>query len=270
MQAKKTRLLFVDDEPSIRITVPLILEKNGFQVTAVESVKDALQQITANKFDVLLTDLNIGQPGDGFTVVSAMRRTQPEVATVILTGYPAFETALAAIRNQVDEYLVKPAHPEDLVKTLRQKLDSRGKDRYIPTLRLPELIHKHRDQIIDLWLSTVEQDVELSAIKMKRTDRVDHLPMLLDEIVRVAADDSPQLTVEMLGAAEVHGRQRHQQGYSIAMVLRENRLVRRTIFEFTQANLIGVEISYVLPDLTAVEETLGQSLEAALAAFMED
>ena len=44
-------------------------------------------------FDVLLSDLNIGQPGDGFTVVSAMRRVQPKAATFILTGYPDFDTA---------------------------------------------------------------------------------------------------------------------------------------------------------------------------------
>ena len=61
------------------------------------------------QFDVLISDLNIGQPGDGFTVVSAMRRSQPACITLILTGYPGFDTALEAIRSQVDDYLIKPA-----------------------------------------------------------------------------------------------------------------------------------------------------------------
>jgi ActR/RegA family two-component response regulator len=39
-------------------------------------------------FDVLISDLNIGHPADGFVVVSAMRRTQPDTLTFILTGYP--------------------------------------------------------------------------------------------------------------------------------------------------------------------------------------
>jgi len=89
-----TRLLFVDDEENIRTLLPMILRKEGFDVTVVATVPEALDFINRQKFEVLLADLNIGQAGDGFTVVSAMRRTQPEVATFILTGYPDFQSAL--------------------------------------------------------------------------------------------------------------------------------------------------------------------------------
>jgi DNA-binding NtrC family response regulator len=90
----RRRLLFVDDEPVIRETLEAILTTYGFEVSIAASVAEALQKITWEKFDLLLSDLNIGNPGDGLTVVSAMRRTQPEAVTMILTGYPAFETAL--------------------------------------------------------------------------------------------------------------------------------------------------------------------------------
>src|SRR5579864_666667 len=98
----KKRMLFVDDEASIRYTLPAILENEGFHVSVASSVAEALQAIQSDQFDILLADLNIGQPGDGFTVVGAMRRIQPAAATFILTGYPDFESALLAIRNQVD------------------------------------------------------------------------------------------------------------------------------------------------------------------------
>src|SRR6266436_8300374 len=117
-----TKLLFVDDEPTIRLTLPLILEMHEFEVKAAANVGDALALIQSEKFDVLLSDLNIGEPSDGFTVVSAMRRIQPDAITIIITGYPAFETALQAIRNQVDDYVVKPAETEELVKRIRGKL----------------------------------------------------------------------------------------------------------------------------------------------------
>lgn len=89
----KKRFLFVDDEANIRLTLPAILETRGFTVTVASSVAEALSAIQHLPFDILLSDLNIGQPGDGFKVVSAMRRIQPQAATFILTGYPDFESA---------------------------------------------------------------------------------------------------------------------------------------------------------------------------------
>src|ERR1700761_8283921 len=116
------RLLLVDDESVIRITLSAILSKYDFEVSVAATVAEALQKITSEKFDILISDLNIGNPGDGFTVVSAMRRTQPDAVTLILTGYPAFETALEAIRQQVDDYLVKPADIDELVNNIKAKL----------------------------------------------------------------------------------------------------------------------------------------------------
>ena len=99
------RVLFVDDEPSIRETLPAILTLEGFSVIAVATVAEAIAKISHEPFDILLADLNIGQPADGFTVVSAMKRIQPQARTFILTGYPDFSSALEAIKRQVDDYL---------------------------------------------------------------------------------------------------------------------------------------------------------------------
>jgi two-component system, NtrC family, response regulator PilR len=82
------RVLIVDDQESIRSMLQLVLEKEGFTVTTVGTVAEALTLIPQLQFDILISDLNIGHPADGFVVVSAMRRTQPDASTFILTGYP--------------------------------------------------------------------------------------------------------------------------------------------------------------------------------------
>jgi DNA-binding NtrC family response regulator len=126
----RKRLLFVDDEPSIRLTLPAVLEDHGFLVTTAESVPDAIARIDHAQFDVLLSDLNIGQEGDGFQVVSAMKQRHPRCVNIILTGYPAFESAVLAIRHQVDDYLVKPADIDVLVSTIKHRLsEQRGRER---------------------------------------------------------------------------------------------------------------------------------------------
>ena len=99
MEKRKIRILFADDEPSIRMTLPAILQHEGFEVSVAATVAEALAYINRETFDVLLADLNIGERGDGFTLISAMRRSQPQAVTLILTGYPDFETAMQAIRN---------------------------------------------------------------------------------------------------------------------------------------------------------------------------
>src|ERR1039458_7815228 len=119
------RVLCVDDETSIRMMMPVILRAHNFDATAVGTVAEALAEIGAHPFDVLISDLNIGQAGDGFTVVSAMRRTQPHCINFILTGYPAIETALRTISSQVDEILVKPMDPTKMVAAIEQRLRER-------------------------------------------------------------------------------------------------------------------------------------------------
>ena len=122
----KPRLLFVDDEESIRLTLPPVLQEKGFEVQVASNVPEALVEINSSRFDALITDLNIAEQGDGFLVVSAMRHLQPHCVNLILTGYPAVETAVQAIRSQVDDYLTKPSDVDSLVTTINQKLQSRG------------------------------------------------------------------------------------------------------------------------------------------------
>src|SRR6476619_6824148 len=170
--ADAIKILFVDDEPGIRFTLPAILERVGFEVVAAASVPEALSIIGSQQFDVLISDLNIGNPGDGFTVVSAMRRTQPDAVTFILTGYPAFETALEAIRQQVDDYLVKPADVEELVNNITVKLNraKSSPEGNIKPQRLPSLAQGSRDQIIEEWLKRVNLDEEVAAIRLTRSE----------------------------------------------------------------------------------------------------
>lgn len=59
-------ILFVDDEPAIRATLPAILRRRGFQVTVAATVQEAVTAMYLQQFDLLLTDLNIDQEGDGF------------------------------------------------------------------------------------------------------------------------------------------------------------------------------------------------------------
>src|ERR1022692_4832097 len=71
------RVLLVDDDDAVRDMMSESLKFKGFEVVAVGGVTDALKCIATEKFDVLITDLHMPNAGDGFTVISAMRHSQP-------------------------------------------------------------------------------------------------------------------------------------------------------------------------------------------------
>ena len=116
--------MFVDDEPGIRATLPAVLEQKGLSVRVAADVGEALAAIQNQHFDVLVSDLNINEPGDGFKVIAAMRRANPECVAILLTGYPDFETAVEGIRHQIDDYIVKPADLDYLLIVIEKRLCS--------------------------------------------------------------------------------------------------------------------------------------------------
>ena len=265
-----TRILFVDDEAGIRNTLKPILEQHGFEVTAAATVPEALEAMNHATFDVLLSDLNIGQPGDGFTVVSAMRRVQPQAATFILTGYPDFDTALQAIRSQVDDYLLKPTDVPTLIHTIESRLENR---RHVPPdrpiKRVSDLMEESLSEITREWLMLVKAHHELSSIRISDEDRIDHLPVLIEEMAK-RVDKGADLTTEQARAAAVeHGKERARQGYSIPLVVIEMRLLQHVLSAVLQHNLIRMDLSTVIGDMMLVGESLQEQLEFSIRGFQQ-
>ena len=122
MSLTRKRLLFVDDEPGIRNTLPLILKQYGLHVTVVGTVDEALGEINRQSFDLLLCDLNLQQEHDGFEVVRAIRSVNPDAVVIILTAYPDMDSAIEGIHEQIDDYVVKPSSPDKLVALLANSL----------------------------------------------------------------------------------------------------------------------------------------------------
>src|ERR1700682_950065 len=164
------RVLLADDDDAVRNMLQVTLERDGFEVVAVASVSEALSRIAAGKFDVLLSDLHMPQAGDGFTVVSAMRHTHPQAVTLVLSGYPALDEDLSAIRLQADEVLVKPIEIASLREVIRKKLANPVAHRPAPTESVASILEHAIDTTIQDWMALVEQEEEMSSVPMSFKD----------------------------------------------------------------------------------------------------
>jgi YesN/AraC family two-component response regulator len=263
----KTRLLFVDDEETIRQTLPVILGQHGFEVTVAGTVPEALDIITHQKFDILLTDLNIGSPADGFILVTAMRRCQPTAATFILTGYPDFQTALEAIRKQVDDYLIKPADIPTLISTLKEKaLQPRHLDDS-PGKRTSGLIRERSGEIVERWLKELQGDLRLASIKITREKLIDSFPQLVSDLAQLVETGETQISAKSLRNAARHGAERAKQGYTIPLLVTETRILNRVVGVVLQENLLSMNLSTLIPDALRVGEYLQALLEESIRAF---
>jgi ActR/RegA family two-component response regulator len=262
-----SRILFVDDEPGIRLTLPQILRQHGYAVTAVASVAEAIQKLSAEPFEVLVADLNVGEPGDGFTVVSAMRRVQPKCVNIILTGYPAFENALRAIRSQVDDFLVKPAEVHDLVASIEKRLSSPEALRNSRRQRLVDCLREQMEEVVRRALERMQANPRLAKISASDEERMDHIRTVLAEILR-QVEPGPQPEKQTRAGAK-HGRTRKEQGYSLTMLVDERRAIDAAIHDVIKGQLLELDLSTLLDDLGRLNDGLDTQLQRSLEGYMD-
>jgi two-component system alkaline phosphatase synthesis response regulator PhoP len=116
------RVLVVDDEEGIRFFLKEVLQQAGFSVTTAVDGEDALAQIRETSFDLAILDLNLGGRIDGLKVLEAVKWRWPGTAVIILTAYGTMDSALTAIQEGVEGYLLKPVEPADVRQAVRKAL----------------------------------------------------------------------------------------------------------------------------------------------------
>jgi CheY-like chemotaxis protein len=261
------RLLLAEDDNAVRHMLGSALERDGFEVIAVAGVREALGRIAAQDFDVLLSDLHMPQAGDGFTVVSAMRHTHPKAVTLVLSGYPALEEALSAIRLQADEVLVKPIEISALREIIHNKLANLIPHTPLSTESVACILEHNLQATIHYWMELVERDEELTCIPLSFEDRTGHLPNLLTELIyrlRLPATVKAEISLP----ARQHGELRRQQGYTASMVVEESRILQVSIFNTLQNNLERVDFSTVLRDVIVIADEVDSQLKQALHSYV--
>jgi ActR/RegA family two-component response regulator len=265
------RLLFVDDEPSLRVTFSAILRMHGFEVRTAATVAQALIEITTRTFDILISDLNIGEPGDGFTVVSAMRRTQPDCINFILTGFPAFENALAAIQRQVDDFLVKPAKIEELVGLIQEKLRSRHPSHLTVPMRLSRLLRDNVEEIREAVVCKMKSDPALGSIPMSDEERAGQLPVLVAEIANQLDSGTPdQPTPLAIELSREHGAKRLAGGYKISLLVTDTVILEGVVYDLVRQRLLMLDTSNLVMDLKRFNNSLDVQLQQSVQAFWDE
>jgi DNA-binding NtrC family response regulator len=108
------KILLVDDEERFRTNLAKMLAAEGFEVTAVGSGLDALEELDLHAYDVILLDMRMPDM-DGFTTLAAIKVRHPDPEVIILTGHASVDAAAEIIRLGAYEFLLKPCPIEEVV-----------------------------------------------------------------------------------------------------------------------------------------------------------
>jgi DNA-binding NtrC family response regulator len=119
------RILLVDDSALVRAIVGRGLKRAGMQVDEARSAAEALEQLGARSYDVVISDLCM-PAFDDFALLTTIKAQSPATEVIILSGLEDIERAMEALKLGAHAYLAKPpAHPEEVLLTVRRALETK-------------------------------------------------------------------------------------------------------------------------------------------------
>ncbi len=190
------RLLVVDDEPQIRSALTRGLSLLGYHVEEAGSGREALTMLKRAPRDAMVLDMFM--PGmDGVEVMQRARQMYPDLAIIVLTGRPAMESAIAAVKSEVADYLLKPASVHDIADAVAHALQKR-QERLQGRQQLQDLV-QDLNQALNTMRQAAAPSADLLPVVPASHEPVLHVPPLtLDRRQRlVVIEGDPPRSIQL-------------------------------------------------------------------------
>ncbi len=207
---EQPKVLVVDDEESVVMTIKAILQLDGYNVATTMSGAEARAMVRETEYDLVLTDLRL-EDGDGLDVLKAVRESYPETVTIMLTGYASLESAIQALRAGAYDYLVKPSEVEELRSTVARGIERR---------RLGQELRLRVAELAQLNASLQQRIDEATAELKERYEQLKELDRMKSQFLSIASHELKTPITAMSGFLQVALRRvrRVSQGEAAAPV----------------------------------------------------
>jgi DNA-binding NtrC family response regulator len=120
-------ILVVDDDNGVRDMLSSVLNDEGYVVEAVENGKEAVKACEKSVFEVALIDIELPDM-KGTELLSKLKKMQPKMVKIIITGHPSLESAMKAVNERADGYLLKPFEVTELLEKIKKLLSEKTEE----------------------------------------------------------------------------------------------------------------------------------------------
>ena len=144
-----SHVLLVDDDEALRNVLSNILQRAGYSVKSFESGKEAVEASYEEFFNLALIDIHLPDM-KGLELLTKLRKTEPKIIKIIITGQASLDTAIEATNKGADGYVVKPFEPKKLLEMIKLKLSKQRQKVEFDEQKVAEYIESRHE-----WMSTV-------------------------------------------------------------------------------------------------------------------
>jgi signal transduction histidine kinase len=270
--AKAPRILIVDDEPGVTVTLKAILEQEGYEVMAALTAAEAQQLIARVPFDAALLDVRI-DAADGLDLLAELQECQPDCCAIMLTGYASLESAVRAIRHGAYDYLTKPCDLDELKLTVARAIERGMLTRQLRE-RLKEL--EQANATIRALNDDLQRRVEAATAELSRKvvelsetmRRLEEAQRLREEFISMVVHEIGQPLTNISGYAQLLERGKvsgEARVRAVSTIAAEARRLRRLVQDLADAARMAAGRFHVEPTECDLAEIAREQVELARA-----
>ena len=123
LRGKGYSLLIVDDEEGLRYGLEKLFKKKGFKVYSLGEFKQAITTAEKYSIDIALLDIRLKSGGSGIELLRKLKRIEPDLIVIMITGYGSIDTAVASMKEGASDYILKPIDNTKLVGLVDKNLE---------------------------------------------------------------------------------------------------------------------------------------------------
>src|SRR6202140_2643295 len=154
-----------------------------------------------------------------------------------------------------------------MMKPVKSRPDPSKNGGAITIESVADILERELHPLMEAWLVRVEKERDLTQIPLTHDDRTGHLPHLIHDVInRLRLDVGTKAPISQ--AAADHGDLRCKQGYTVAMMVEESRLLQVSIFTTLHKNVKNLEFSALLPDVVTIADEVDAQLKEQMLRFM--